>query len=65
MLGYRNITMRSWALALIFSLLLVSVPRPVRAQDESLAGSFLSGENSKDSGFSDFKLIIITPFQAC
>ncbi|KAH8260494.1 hypothetical protein KR038_002329 [Drosophila bunnanda] len=43
MLEHRNTTMMSWALALIFSVLLASAPGPAKAQDESLAGSFLSG----------------------
>ncbi|XP_017019555.1 protein masquerade [Drosophila kikkawai] len=43
MLDHRNNTMSSWVLALILSILLASAPGPAKAQDESLAGSFLSG----------------------
>ncbi|KAH8303655.1 hypothetical protein KR018_009658 [Drosophila ironensis] len=44
MLNHRNMpTMSSLLVALIFSLLLVASPSPAQAQDESLAGSFLSG----------------------
>ncbi|KAH8376389.1 hypothetical protein KR200_002123 [Drosophila serrata] len=43
MLVDQNNTMISWALTLIFSVLLASVPSSAKAQDESLAGSFLSG----------------------
>ncbi|XP_017127995.1 protein masquerade isoform X1 [Drosophila elegans] len=48
MLDHRNMqsfpkTMSRFVLPLIFSILLVSKPLPSQAQDESLAGSFLSG----------------------
>jgi len=51
MLAHRNMqrhpsTMSRLVLPLIFGVLLISKPSPAQAQDESLAGSFLSGKNS-------------------
>jgi len=48
MLAHRNMqrhpsTMSRLVLPLIFGVLLISKPLPSQAQDESLAGSFLSG----------------------
>lgn len=56
-------TMSSLLLPLTLSLLLISGPSPSQAQDESLAGSFLSGKKLlKLLIFNIYKLFILRTF---